>query len=329
MESEILHKCSSCGIEKPIERFWKGRICRTDRGKSLCKTCARKSLGLDWELLERKDDAALDGKRICRKCGIALPIDFFRLDARTIGGKQYRSSYCKNCVPKPSGNRNIRTRGKRIHTPEKIKRLRAVSDIARNNPQHKKEILFDSGERKTCSRCRQEKPVSCFAIMQSNGDGFQSYCKSCINEMNKSRRKTDLKFKVSQILRCRFNSALGRHLRGMNVSSVRDLGCSFKEFISHIESKFSIGMSWENMGNSKGCWNIDHIVPLLQGGFVDLSDSASVKKVCHYTNLRPLWVEENLRRNAKEVLESELRSLGLLADDGTVTFPCDKLASAM
>ena len=327
MEPQNLHKCSSCGIEKPKEKFYSGRVSKTAAGKSLCKTCVRKSLGLDWELLERKDEAALCGKRICRKCDSALPLDQFPLMYKAKNGKQYRISYCVRCSRK-SAPKN-KPHGKRIHSNEKIKRLRVVSDIARNNPRHKKQILLDSGERKICCRCRQEKSVCDFSIMQARGDGFQSYCKSCINEMNKNRRKTDLKFKVSQILRCRFNSAFGRHLRGMNVSSVRDLGCSFKEFISHIESKFSIGMSWENMGNSKGCWNIDHIVPLLQGGFVDLADSASVKKVCHYTNLRPLWVEENLSRNAKEVLESELRSLGLLADDGTVTFPCDKLATAM
>ncbi len=63
------------------------------------------------------------------------------------------------------------------------------------------------------------------------------------------------------------------------------LGCSFDLFKSHIESQFKEGMSWYNHGQ----WHIDHKVPLN----VSIT-SDEVLKLNHYTNLQPLWADENL-----------------------------------
>lgn len=79
-------------------------------------------------------------------------------------------------------------------------------------------------------------------------------------------------------------------------------------------------MSWENRGS---VWEIDHIVPFHR---VDLSDPEVQRKVCHYTNLRPLFKLDNLVRNRREVLDAELSELGLLLPDGTIRFPCDLVA---
>ena len=50
-------------------------------------------------------------------------------------------------------------------------------------------------------------------------------------------------------------------------------------------------MSWELMGKHI---HIDHIIPL---------SSAKSKKelfnLCHYTNLQPLWAEDNLKKGDK------------------------------
>jgi hypothetical protein len=80
-------------------------------------------------------------------------------------------------------------------------------------------------------------------------------------------------------------------------SAVRDLGCSVEEFKKYIESRFQEGMSWDNWGKGHGKWQIDHIRPL---AVFDLSDESQVKAACHYTNLQPLWSEENAKKGAKE-----------------------------
>ena len=60
----------------------------------------------------------------------------------------------------------------------------------------------------------------------------------------------------------------------------------------NIESKFQSGMTWEN--HSIHGWHLDHKIPLAA---FDLSDYEQFKKACHYTNLQPLWANENLSKN--------------------------------
>jgi hypothetical protein len=71
---------------------------------------------------------------------------------------------------------------------------------------------------------------------------------------------------------------------------VRDLGCSVEELKTHLESKFQTGMTWENWGRGFGKWNIDHVMPL---SAFDLTERAQFLIACNYTNLQPLWYEEN------------------------------------
>jgi hypothetical protein len=52
-------------------------------------------------------------------------------------------------------------------------------------------------------------------------------------------------------------------------------------------------MTWENYGS----WHIDHIKPFT--AFDDLTDPEQQREVCHYTNLQPLWAEDNLRKGGE------------------------------
>ena len=55
-------------------------------------------------------------------------------------------------------------------------------------------------------------------------------------------------------------------------------------------------MSWNNYGYGMDKWNVDHIYPLAAG---DCTDPEFLKKVWHYTNLRPLWQPDNIRKGDK------------------------------
>ena len=67
------------------------------------------------------------------------------------------------------------------------------------------------------------------------------------------------------------------------------LGYSEEEFLSHIESTFQPGMSWENRGK----WHIDHIVPVSK--YVS-EGNLDIKEINKLSNLRALWANENQRR---------------------------------
>ena len=69
-------------------------------------------------------------------------------------------------------------------------------------------------------------------------------------------------------------------------------GCSWEYLKAWLEAQFLPGMSWDNRGD----WHIDHIIPCAS---FDLTDPEQQKACFHYTNLQPLWAEENIRKGAK------------------------------
>jgi hypothetical protein len=106
------------------------------------------------------------------------------------------------------------------------------------------------------------------------------------------RMKTDIDFKLAHSLRDRLRKAIKRGYK--SGSAVRDLGCSIPELKIYLKSKFQVGMSWENYGY-RG-WHIDHIKPL---DSFNLQNRKEFLKACHYTNLQPMWREDNTKKGNK------------------------------
>jgi hypothetical protein len=117
-----------------------------------------------------------------------------------------------------------------------------------------------------------------------------------IIEYIKNFSKTNLNYKISKILRSRLYTAIKKNYKAG--SAVNDLGCSIEEFKFYIESKFQPNMSWDNYGFYG--WHIDHIVPL---AYFNLSNREEFLKAVHYTNLQPLWAEENWSKNKRVINE--------------------------
>ena len=76
-------------------------------------------------------------------------------------------------------------------------------------------------------------------------------------------------------------------------TTLKYIGCTAKELKEHLESQFKEGMTWDNYGFYG--WHIDHIRPISS---FDLEDEEQMKQCFHYTNLQPLWAEENLKKGA-------------------------------
>lgn len=114
----------------------------------------------------------------------------------------------------------------------------------------------------------------------------------------KQSKLKDCNFKLQLLLRNRLRDALKGKLKVG--SAIKDLGCSVAELKVWLEQQFYPNpetgeqMSWEN--HSFYGWHIDHIIPLSS---FDLTDRQQLKKACHWFNLQPLWVKENLIKNAR------------------------------
>lgn len=72
------------------------------------------------------------------------------------------------------------------------------------------------------------------------------------------------------------------------------LGCTIEYFKIHIEQQFVDGMNWGNQGRFG--WHIDHIIPCSR---FDLTKESEQRKCFHYSNMQPLWGQDNLRKSNK------------------------------
>ena len=73
-----------------------------------------------------------------------------------------------------------------------------------------------------------------------------------------------------------------------------NLGYTRRDLIRHLERQFTKGMSWDNYAGGKharsGVWVVDHIVPKRLFSEEDTLIAYAL------TNLRPLWMEDNMAK---------------------------------
>jgi len=117
------------------------------------------------------------------------------------------------------------------------------------------------------------------------------------NEKERQRKKVDIMYKILCNLRTRISDCIKCGTKKSSVTG--ELGCSLTELKRYLESKFKSGMTWENYGLFG--WHVDHIIPL---ALFDLTNIGQFKKAVNYTNLQPLWAEENLKKGAKIIEET-------------------------
>lgn len=120
----------------------------------------------------------------------------------------------------------------------------------------------------------------------------KEYKNSYSTKYQLNREKRDLLFKIKRKLRSRLWHAINYNYS--TGEAIDNLGCSLKDFKLYMESKFQSGMTWDNW--SLHGWHVDHIKPLCN---FNLANQEELKKACHYTNLQPLWSNENWLKGGK------------------------------
>jgi hypothetical protein len=108
------------------------------------------------------------------------------------------------------------------------------------------------------------------------------------DEWRKNKLKTDGFFRMKRRLRERIRDYMkGKHI-GKKTKDI--LGLDYEEFKVYISDKFTQDMSWDNYG----FWHLDHIIPLCEA-----KNEEELFKLNHYSNLQPLWAEDNLKKNRR------------------------------
>jgi len=155
-------------------------------------------------------------------------------------------------------------------------------------------ICMIEAKTKVCKTCQLEKLVAEFNKAWFNKKTekqyYASYCKLCDNQ-----KKKQWKQKYLSILENKIRNNLVTRLRNAGLPSglphIKHLGCTLEELINHLESTAPSNFNWKYYG-PKG-YHIDHVEPVSS---FDLTSEEDLKALCHYTNLRILWWEDNLSR---------------------------------
>jgi len=169
---------------------------------------------------------------------------------------------------------------------------------------------------KKCSKCKEIKSKDRFYKNKNTKDKLESCCRSCKgkeketfdtyfarhkkeiikahNDRERKRKKEDPIFKIKQNLKTRLATAIKRSRWNKTAKFNEYIGCSLEELKKHIEKQWEIGMNWSNYGRYKNCWSIGYIYPLSL-----CKDVETAIKACHYSNLRPMWHQDNMKKSNK------------------------------
>ena len=122
----------------------------------------------------------------------------------------------------------------------------------------------------------------CYIKRRNSGKSAQS----------KRQYLNNTEHKIAQVLRCRIWWVLKKDKKHFKFNDV--IGCTTFFLKQYLENLFVDGMSWDNYGRYG--WHIDYIKPCAS---FDLSKPEEQKKCFHYTNLQPLWAQDNYKKGKK------------------------------
>ena len=202
----------------------------------------------------------INGHKCCGRCHECKPVKAFRPNKRTKCGL---CSYCRDCESATYRNNPLRQ--------QKVKENR---ERRMKDPQYREKV-----KQRTRKRRRRED--------------YRAQ-----DRMNRKwRRMNDPHFRIRSLL----YSRLGAVLKGFAKTdhTINLLGCTVAHIKAHLESLWLPGMNWKNHGtyrvNHPMTWHVDHILPCAA---FDLTKPEEQRKCFHWTNLQPLWADQNMAKRA-------------------------------
>jgi len=213
--------------------------------------------------------------KICSKCKVEKDVCEFN---KRMTAKDGKRSSCKEC-----DSQDIKKWRQNNKEKLKLQKERYTKKYHQKNLDRGKKYRENNKEKNLTRSTNWRK---------KNKEYFIKYYqenKSKISKQSSERKKTNILFKLSSLYRSRINKVLGSK---KNNTTFDIIGCSPELLKIHLEKQFRNGMSWDNHGLFG--WHIDHIIPLSSA-----KSEEELYKLCHYTNLQPLWAKDNLTKSNK------------------------------
>ena len=219
--------------------------------------------------------------KVCTKCN----------EEKEIALMAKKESICKNCDC-------IRSKKYREANKEKVARKkRGYYEKHKEEINQKCREYYEENKEELCQKGKEYRENNPEKIKEYQAE-YKEANREELSKKNmdykRKRLAEDPLFKLIDGLRSRILLAIKSQAGEKAAKSMELLGCSVQHVRDHLEAQFTEGMTWENRGE----WHIDHIRPCAS---FDLTDPEEQKKCFHWTNLQPLWAQDNLRKGAKFV----------------------------
>jgi len=223
--------------------------------------------------------------KICKICNCNKKLDDFH---KRKGGLYGRFTTCKVCRKKMASENYL----------ENVEEIKLKSKLWRqNNTEKRKEVAsnyrnINKEKLKILSKEYREKnkEKEKNRLKKYYENNKEKVIERSIN-YTKNRLKYDSFFKLKTYVRNRINKFIKTKNIYKKNKTFEIVGCTPEFLKEYIENKFTDSMCWELLGEKI---HIDHIIPLSSAKTKD-----EVYKLCHYTNLQPLWAEDNLKKSNK------------------------------
>lgn len=226
----------------------------------------------------------------CNKCKIIQPLVNFCKDNKSKSGYSYR---CKTCAANYLKKYNAENRERIKITQEQYrsKNKAKISEIdilyRKKNKQKANKYNKEYYKKNKVRLLEQQKEYNKVNKISRN---------KYIREYNLNKRRSNILFKLIGNLRHRVQLAFKAKKSNKRNSTKEILGLPIEQVKQYLENQFQPGMTWENHGS----WHIDHIIPLSSA-----KTEEELYKLCHYTNLQPLWAKDNLSKGAKILYDQD------------------------
>ena len=228
--------------------------------------------------------------KICSKCKGEKKVCEF---GNSKSSKDGLLSYCKKCNNNRGKNyhsENLEKHSDRVkkYYQINIDKERKKRKEWRNNNLDYNKLYYEKNKDKVSLINKSWRDI--------NGEKIKKYreTRKFINNIQaKDRRKNNIIVNLSHRIRSRMSLFVKKLKIKKTNKTFEIVGCSPNFLRNYLENKFTLGMTWDNQGK----WHIDHIIPLSSA-----KTEEELYKLCHYTNLQPLWAEDNIRKSNKLVV---------------------------
>ena len=329
--------CNSCGELKSLENYYyhsKGYYlyrCKTCRSKQHKEVYVRKEKKIKIKFLSPERILFNQGLKTCKTCCEVKPFEEFskkiptrltisncykcdskiryeKFKIRLINNPKIREKKKENVkryVQKNKDCEKYKQRKRANKERYKVKKFGEEFIIRKENKRIKIEEL---NKQKDIRRIERERVLDKKRKIKElkeeenrkrkeyyNTDEYKEIVRQKNKEVRYNRWKRRwnedelfaMKVRLRNLIRNSFRKQ-GYKKFDLNTESI--VGVTYNYFKEYLESKFLEGMTWENRGE----WHIDHIIPLSSAVSKD-----DLIRLCHYTNLQPLWAIDNIKKGNK------------------------------